>query len=122
MAEWPANEPPPWSVFARVGCHVFSPCRCARSLFVLARRDRRFVIYCPMETTLPPILETKLADFRRRVWVVKLAEGALGAVFGIALSYLVVFGLDRFMETPAGLRWAILLTLAITLGLTLPLK
>src|SRR4051812_28573628 len=75
-----------------------------------------------METTLPPILETKLADFRRRVWVVKLAEGALGAVFGIALSYLVVFGLDRFMETPAGLRWAILLTLAITLGLTLPLK
>ncbi len=75
-----------------------------------------------METTLPPILETKLADFRRRVWIVKLAEGALGAVFGIALSYLVVFGLDRFMETPAGLRWAILLTLAITLGLTLPLK
>jgi hypothetical protein len=75
-----------------------------------------------METTLPPILETKLADFRRRVWIVKLLEGALGAVFGIALSYLVVFGLDRVMETPAALRWAILLTLAITLGLTLPLK
>src|SRR3954462_5454390 len=69
-----------------------------------------------METSLPPILETKLADFRRRVWVVKLAEGALGAVFGIALSYLVVFVLDRFMETPAGLRWAILLTRATIIG------
>src|SRR3954469_22369491 len=92
-----------------------------RSALVLVCRDRP-VTPAAMETTLPPIIETKLADFRRRVWIVKLLEGALGAVFGIALSYLVVFGLDRFMETPAGLRWAILLTLALTLGLTLPLK
>src|SRR4051812_41893949 len=86
-----------------------------------ARGDRS-VTSPAMETTLPPILDTKLAEFRRRVWVVKLAEGVLGAVFGIALSYLVVFVLDRFMETPAALRWAILLGLAVTLGLTLPLK
>ena len=49
-----------------------------------------------MKTTLPPDLELKLAKFRRRVWVVKLAEGVLAAIFGIALSYLLVFVLDRF--------------------------
>jgi hypothetical protein len=75
-----------------------------------------------MNTSLPPILETKLADFRRRVWIVKLAEGLLAAVFGIALSYLLVFVLDRFLETPAWLRLALLIGGAATLGLGLPLK
>ncbi len=75
-----------------------------------------------MKTNLPPILETKLADFRRRVWMVKLAEGLLAALFGIALSYLVVFALDRFMETPGWLRLGILVAGAATLGLGLPLK
>ena len=28
---------------------------------------------------LPPILESKLAQFRKRVWIVKLAEGLLAA-------------------------------------------
>src|SRR5581483_9862826 len=64
----------------------------------------------------------KLAEFRQRVWAVKLAEGALAAVFGLALSYLVVFGLDRFCETPAWLRFGILLLGATVLGLGLPLK
>ncbi|MES2568711.1 MAG: hypothetical protein V4710_01500, partial [Verrucomicrobiota bacterium] len=71
---------------------------------------------------LPPVLETKLADFRRRVWIVKLAEGLLAALFGIALSYLLVFVLDRFLETPAWLRLGILLVGSATLGLGLPLK
>ncbi len=75
-----------------------------------------------MNTTLPPILETKLADFRRRVWVVKLAEGLLAALFGIALSYLLVFALDRFMETPGWLRLSLLVAGAATLGLGLPWK
>jgi len=75
-----------------------------------------------MNTNLPPVLETKLADFRRRVWVVKLAEGALFAVFGIALSYLVVFVLDRFFETPGWVRLSLLLAGGATLGLGLPLK
>ena len=30
-----------------------------------------------MNATLPPVLETKLADFRRHVWVVKLSEAVL---------------------------------------------
>lgn len=57
-----------------------------------------------MKTKLPPVLEAKLVDFRRRVWVLKLTEGLFAAVFGIALSYLVVFVLDRFLETSAWLR------------------
>jgi hypothetical protein len=75
-----------------------------------------------MNTTLPQVLETKLAEFRRRVWIVKLAEGVLAALFGIALSYLLVFVLDRFMETPPWLRLTFLIGAAATLGLGLPLK
>lgn len=76
----------------------------------------------PPVLPLPPVLEAKLAAFRRRVWVVKLAEGVLAAVFGLALSYLLVFVLDRFMETPTWLRVVIMLLGATTLGLGLPLK
>jgi len=75
-----------------------------------------------MKTTLPPELEAKLADFRRRVWIVKLAEGALAALFGLTLSYLLVFVLDRFCETPVWARTFILVAGAATLGLGLPLK
>ncbi len=75
-----------------------------------------------MNTTLPPVLESKLAEFRRRVWVVKLVEGALAALFGIAISYLFVFALDRFFETPAALRLALLIGGGAALGLGLPLK
>ena len=75
-----------------------------------------------MDTSLPPILETKLADFRRRVWIVKLAEGVLAAVFALVLSYLLVFALDRMMETPGWLRLLLLLGGALVLGLGLPLK
>ena len=75
-----------------------------------------------MNTNLPPILETKLADFRRRVWVVKLSEGILAALFGIGVSYLAVFALDRLIETPGWLRLLLLIAGAATLGLGLPLK
>ena len=71
---------------------------------------------------LPPILEAKLSDFRRRVWIVKLAEGLLAACFGIALSYVLVFVLDRFMETPSWLRGVLLASGAGVLGLGVPLK
>ena len=74
------------------------------------------------QLTLPPALETKLADFRRRVWIVKLAEGLLAAAFGLALSFIAVFVLDRFMETPAWLRAGIMVLGALGLGLGLPLK
>jgi hypothetical protein len=75
-----------------------------------------------MDTNLPPILEAKLADFRRRVWTVKLAEGLLAALFGVVLSYLLVFALDRAFETPGWLRLSILLAGAAALGVGVPLK
>jgi len=75
-----------------------------------------------MKTELPPILEAKLADFRQRVWTVKLLEGVLAAGFGIGLSYLIVFGLDRVMETPSWLRGSLFIAGAAVLGLGLPLK
>jgi hypothetical protein len=75
-----------------------------------------------MKTELPAILESKLADFRKRVWIVKLTEGLLAAAFGIVLSYMLVFALDRVMETPVWLRASLLVGGALTLGLGLPLK
>lgn len=75
-----------------------------------------------MKTTLPPVLESKLAEFRRRVWTVKLTEGVLAALFGLLLSYFFVFVLDRFMETPSWLRLALMLGGAAALGVGLPWK
>lgn len=75
-----------------------------------------------MKTALPVLLETKLAQFRRRVWIVKLAEGFLAGLFGLALSWLLVFALDRFFETPGWLRLVLLLAGAATLGIGLPWK
>jgi len=71
---------------------------------------------------LPPVLSSKLAEFRRRVWVVKLAEGILAAAFGLAISYLFVLGLDRLFNTPAWLRGLFLAAGALVPGLGLPLK
>ena len=75
-----------------------------------------------MKTNLHPVLEAKLGDFRRRVWAVKLAEGAFAAVFGLAVSYLVVFALDRVWDTPGWVRLAILILGAATLCIGLPWK
>ena len=58
---------------------------------------------------LPENLRSKLISYQRTVWRVKLLEGLGAALFGFLLSYLVVFILDRLMETPAGWRGAILL-------------
>ncbi len=73
-------------------------------------------------TTLPPLLAAKLADFRRRVWLVKGAEGLLAGLFGLLVSYALVFIIDRFFDTPAALRGAILAAGAAGLGIGLPLK
>lgn len=76
----------------------------------------------PSSLPLPPVLEAKLADFRRRVWVVKLLEGVLAAVLGLLMSWALVFLLDRVMETPGWLRGVLLIAGSLGLGLILPLK
>lgn len=71
---------------------------------------------------LPPVLASKLAEFRRRVWLVKLIEGVLAGLFGLAVSYLLVLGLDRLFDTPAWLRGMLLVLGAAVPGLGLPLQ
>ena len=71
---------------------------------------------------LPPRMQDALEQYRKRVWIIKLAEGALAAIFGIMISYLVVFGLDRMFDTPTLLRVLILLTGMVGMVFFLPLK
>ena len=67
-------------------------------------------------------MKDALERYRKRVWVVKIAEGALAALFGLVLSYLLVFALDRVFDTPALLRGSILALGCVGLGLLFPLK
>ncbi len=60
------------------------------------------------EIPIPPNLQDKLESFRNRLWSVKIAEGALAGIVGWGLSYLLVFSIDRFVDTPEWLRWTIL--------------
>src|SRR6185436_4342559 len=58
---------------------------------------------------LPESLQTQLQEFRRRVWTIKSIEAACGAMFGVVVSYLAVFALDRVMDTPSSVRLPIFL-------------
>ena len=71
---------------------------------------------------LPPRIKAALEQYQKRVWIIKLAEGMLAAIFGIMISYLVVFGLDRVFDTPTLLRVLILLTGMVGMIFFLPLK
>lgn len=71
---------------------------------------------------LPSGVSQRLEEFRRHVRTVKLAEGCLAALFGLLLSWLAVFVLDRLFETPAAVRGGILIAGSVGLGLFLPLK
>lgn len=62
---------------------------------------------------LPSSLQTQLLDFRRRVWTIKSIEAACGALFGFFLSYLIVFSLDRVIDTPT---WARLTIFAVAMA------
>ncbi len=75
-----------------------------------------------MQLPLPAGICDKLDDFRRRVWLLKLTEGILAACFGLSVSYLIVFGFDRFWNTPTSLRWLILGAGTAGLVLGVPLK
>ena len=56
---------------------------------------------------LPGSLETQLYDYRRRVWIIKSIEAVCGAAFGVLVSYLAIFALDRVIDTPDWARAAI---------------
>lgn len=71
---------------------------------------------------LPETTQRRLQDFRSLVRRIKLAEGLLAGVFGLTLSYVGVFLLDRVMDTPAVLRAILLAGGALGFGLFFPLK
>ena len=70
---------------------------------------------------LPHGIRSKLDGFRRRVRIIKLTESMLAATLGLLLSFLLVFTLDRFGDTPAWLRAVILIVGTMGLGVGLPL-
>lgn len=71
---------------------------------------------------LPPRMKLALERYRKRVWFVKIAEAVLAAIFGLLVSYLTVFFLDRLFDTPAPLRTCILLLGCFGPVFLLPLK
>ena len=58
---------------------------------------------------LPPELRTQLDAFRKELWRRKISEAIFAGLLGLFVSYLIVFALDRFIETPALVRTVILL-------------
>ncbi len=78
---------------------------------------------------LPAGMKSKLEAYQQTVRRVKIAEGILAAVFGLVLSYMFVYMLDRLPavhqsigETSGWVRGLILAVGALGLGLFFPLK
>lgn len=65
------------------------------------------------DVRLPVELERQLYRYRNSVWKSKIAEAVAIAVCAILLAFLSVFVLDRFLDTPTGVRFAALLFVAI---------
>ncbi|MCR9198061.1 MAG: hypothetical protein NXI04_05430 [Planctomycetaceae bacterium] len=71
---------------------------------------------------LPETTRTRLVEFQAQVRKIKLAEGVLAGLFGLAVSYIAVFVIDRFVDTSAVMRAAILIGGCVGFGLFFPLK
>lgn len=71
---------------------------------------------------LPDNTRKRLKEFQQQVRKIKLAEGILAGLFGLAVSYVAVFVVDRFVDTSAIIRAGILMTGALGFGLFFPLK
>ncbi|MFN9719717.1 MAG: hypothetical protein ACK58L_13540, partial [Planctomycetota bacterium] len=71
---------------------------------------------------LPETTRERLEQFQRRVRIVKVLEGILAGLFGLVLSYLVVFAIDRFIDTPAALRTILLIAGTGGLAILFPMK
>ncbi|MCP5536719.1 MAG: hypothetical protein H7A51_10895 [Akkermansiaceae bacterium] len=62
----------------------------------------------PHQAPIPEGLRIQLEQFKKRLWHIKIAEAILAGFFGLLFSFLLVFGLDRFLETPNTIRLVIL--------------
>ena len=71
---------------------------------------------------LPESTRVRLLEFQKRVRIIKIAEGILAGLFGLVLSYLAVFAIDRFIDTSAMLRTFLLFAGSIGIAILFPLK
>lgn len=71
---------------------------------------------------LPEVTRKRLEDFQRLVRRIKITEGVLAGLFGLAVSYIAVFILDRFVDSSAGVRVLLLVGGSLGFGLYFPLK
>ena len=69
---------------------------------------------------IPDRMRSKLEKYQKRIWLIKLVEGLCAAAFGLLVSYLVVFALDRVYDTSGLLRTMILLTGSVGLAIWFP--
>lgn len=60
-------------------------------------------------TALPEPLRLQLAAFRRHVWRIKVMEAVAAGMIGLLVSFLIVYGLDRWVPTPGWVRLLVLL-------------
>ena len=58
---------------------------------------------------IPESLHERLAEFRRRLWRLKVMEAVVAGLVGLLVSFLLVLVLDRVWPTPAWLRLLILI-------------
>lgn len=75
----------------------------------------------PHHNAIPESLRRQLLQFRRQLWRAKIAEAILAGLFGLLLSYLFVFALDRVWQTPPLARLCILLAGSSLMAIFAPL-
>jgi hypothetical protein len=76
----------------------------------IAERQRVGLDAVELPLSLPVELDRRLREFRGLVWWIKLVEAVAGALCGVLVACLLLFCLDRLVETP---RW---MRLVISLG------
>ncbi|HEX5789670.1 MAG TPA: hypothetical protein VFY13_00895, partial [Luteolibacter sp.] len=61
------------------------------------------------QASMPESLRLQLEDFKRQLWRIKVLEAVAAGLIGLLVSFLLVYGLDRFVPTPGWLRLLLLL-------------
>jgi len=61
------------------------------------------------QTPIPEDLRKQLAEFQQALWRIKVTEAILAGVFGLIISFLLVFLIERFIPLPPLARLGILL-------------
>lgn len=62
-----------------------------------------------LKVVIPEALQLQLDSFRRHLWRVKIMEAVAAGFIGLLVSFLLVYVLDRFWQTPGWVRLGILI-------------